>query len=188
MRPPPTFFTLRILWVALLASNAAYLGIVFFVRAGRAATATWSDARSLAPAFALVAVGLAVVSVLLPPRLYAAGVAARTVATRDDVKDDPMGAQQGFRRPAATERVFADPAAARAVAFGAYLPPFIFGMALAEAVSLLGFVLGFLGAAPWMFVPFFAAGIALQATRCPTATGVERAFAAALGARFAAED
>ena len=188
MRPPPNYHTLRIFWVALLVSNAIYMGVVFFLRAGRAAAETQSDPRSMAPAFALVALGLAVASVLLPPRLYAAGVSARPVATRDDVKSDPMGAQQGFRRPAPTERVFAAPAAARGVALAAYLPPFIVGMALAEAVSLLGFVLGFLGAAPWMFLPFFGVGIALQATRFPTVSGVERAFGAAQGARFADDD
>lgn len=186
MRPPPSLQTLRILWFALLTSNVLYVAVLLFLRANRQGPAPVPDPM-LAPAFALAALGLAATSVLLPPRLYASAAAATTVATREDIKDDPMGAQQGFRRPAASERIFADASLARSAALGAYMSPFIVGMALAEAVSLLGFVLGFLGGAAVVFLPFFVVGVALQASRFPALPTVERAFEAAQGARFAGD-
>lgn len=44
----------------------------------------------------------------------------------------------------------------------------IVGMALCEAISLLGFILGFLGAPPLHVAPFFAAGLLLALIRFPS--------------------
>jgi hypothetical protein len=46
----------------------------------------------------------------------------------------------------------------------------ILGLALCEAISLLGFILGFLGAPPMHFAPFFAAGLLLALPRFPGET------------------
>lgn len=175
--------TQRILWVALLTSNFLYIGVLLYLRANRGGQSLPAIDPMMAPAFAAVAVGIAVASLLLPRRLYASAASA-PIEIRDGVKEDPMGALQGFRRPAPSERIFADADAARSAALVRHMSPFIVGMALAESISLLGFVLGFLGAAETIFLPFFAVGIALQATRCPSMAAIERAFEAAHGAKF----
>jgi hypothetical protein len=184
MNPSPALHTQRILWISLLASNALYLGVLFYLRAARGGQPFPPIDPALAPAFAVVALGVSAASVLLPRRLYAAFTPSAPVETREDVKDDPLGAMQGFRRPAPSERVFVDADAARRIALQRNATPFIVGMALAESVSLLGFVLGFLGAGEAIFLPFFAVGVALQAARFPTMAAIERAFEAAHGARF----
>lgn len=186
MNPSPALRTQRILWIALLTSNALYLGVLFYLRAARGGPPLAPIDPALAPAFAAVALGVSAASVLLPRRIYATVAASAPVETREDVKDDPLGAMQGFRRPAPSERVFADADAARRLALQRNATPFILGMALAESVSLLGFVLGFLGAGEATFLPFFAVGIALQASRFPTMAAIERSFEAAHGARFGA--
>ncbi|TAK29432.1 MAG: hypothetical protein EPO40_10495 [Myxococcaceae bacterium] len=182
--PPPALMTQRILWLALLTSNFLYVGVLFYLRANRGGQSLPAIDPTLAPAFAVVALGVSAASLLLPRRLYASFAASAPIEIRDGVKEDPMGALQGFRRPAPSERLFADADAARRAALLRNQSPFIVGMALAESVSLLGFVLGFLGAGEAIFLPFFAVGIALQATRFPTMVAIERAFEAAHGAKF----
>ena len=174
--------TPRILWGALLASNTLYFGILLYLNATVAQRAELHPDPTLAPVFAAAALGLAVASVLLPSRLHAAAARAAAVETRDDLSDDPLGATQGFRRPASSERVFADPAAARRAALQAFLSPFIVSMAMAESVSLFGFVLGFLGFDLAVVAPFFVVGAGLQATRYPTEAAVEGPFERAQGA------
>jgi hypothetical protein len=177
--------TPRILWLALLTSNAMYLGVLFFVRAGRTDAPPGPPAPAMIGGLACAALVTAAASVLLPRRLFAQAASSADVAVRGDVKDDPLGAQQGFRRAAPSEQVFADPPAARRKAVAAFMTPFIVGMAMAESVSLFGFVLGFLGADVLVFAPFFVVGVALQASRFPSMPAIERAFEAARGARFA---
>ena len=96
--------TPRILWGSLLTSNALYAGVLVYLNASSPARSALTPQASLAPAFALVALGLAAASVLLPRALYAGAARALAPETRDDVKDDPLGATQGFRRPAVTIR------------------------------------------------------------------------------------
>ena len=178
--------TPRVLWGALLTSNALYFGVLLYLNATVAQRAELRPDPTLAPVFAMVALGLAVASVLLPSRLHAAAARTAAVETRDDLMDDPLGATQGFRRPASSERVFSDPAAARRAALQAFLSPFLVGMAMAESVSLFGFVLGFLGFGVVVVAPFFAVGAGLQATRFPTEAAIEGPFERAHGARLRA--
>ena len=58
--------------------------------------------------------------------------------------------------------------------------------AVLTILHLLQENLGFLGAGEATFLPFFAVGIALQASRFPTMAAIERSFEAAHGARFGA--
>jgi hypothetical protein len=166
---------LHVLWFALLTSNALYLGVLLMLRT--------RDRRG-APGRARVHADHG----RHDGRAQLGGgqrAAAADVATRDAVKDEPSGAPEGFRRPAETERVFDDPGAAAEAAVATYRAPFILGMSLAESVSLCGFVLGYLGAGAGVFLPFFALGAGLQASRFPTMSAIVGAFEAARGARLA---
>lgn len=172
----------RILWGALLSTHFVYLVVLAVVR-GNGSAPPGAPAQAMVLALAATAVGCAVMSFVMPRAVYAKAAAASPPATREAVMGEAAGAQ-GFRTAAPSLRVFSDPGAARRRAFGAFLTPFIIGMAMAESVSLFGFVLGFLGAAWAQVLPFFAVGIAAQAVRFPTLAGVEAMFERAIGARF----
>ncbi len=179
---PQRLLTTRILWASLLASNFLYLGALAYVRANR--TPPPPPVSALVVALALAGITNAVMSFVVPRLVYQRAALATRVDIREGLTGDPMGATQGFRTAAASGRVFSDGGAARRVAFQAFQAPFIVGMAMAEAVSLFGFVLGFLGAEWAQVLPFFAVGIAAQAVRFPTARRVEGMFEAVHGARF----
>ena len=179
---PHRLLTSRILWASLLSTNFIYLGVLAYVRDQR--TPPPAPASALVMSLALVGLTNAVMSFVLPQLLYRRAATATRVETREGLMGDPLGATQGFRAAAASGRVFSDEGAARRVAFQAYQSPFIVGMAMAEAVSLFGFVLGFLGAEWAQVLPFFAVGVAAQAVRFPTRRRVEGMFETVHGARF----
>ncbi len=179
---PQRLLTVRILWAALLSTNFVYLGVLAYVRDHRAPLP--APASAMVMAMAVAGLANAVMSFVMPQMIYRRAALATGVATREGLMGDPLGATQGFRTAAASGRVFGDDRAARQAAFRVYQTPFIMGMAMAEAVSLFGFVLGFLGAEWAQVLPFFAVGIAAQAARLPTMGRVEGMFEAAHGARF----
>jgi len=181
-RSPQRLLTSRILWGSLLSSNVIYLGVLAYVREQRTPPPT--PASALVMALALAGLTNTVMSFVVPYMVYRRAATATRVETREGLMGDPLGATQGFRTAAASGRVFSDEGAARSVAFQLYQAPFIVGMAMAEAVSLFGFVLGFLGAEWAQVLPFFAVGITAQAVRFPTARRVEGLFEAVHGARF----
>jgi hypothetical protein len=111
----------------LFASNFLDLGDFFYVGIHRSGPTGPGPERTLKPVLAAIAA----VSVRLPRRLIRAYAALPPVELRDDVKDDPLGARQGFRRPATSERIFADPDTARRLAVAQSAVAFIVGMALA---------------------------------------------------------
>ncbi len=64
--------------------------------------------------------------------------------------------------------VAADPDVARRQALSAALTPFILSLALSEAVSVMGLVVGFNGHPAFAWAPFLACGALLVAVRFPT--------------------
>lgn len=179
---PQQLLTARILWGALLASNLAYVVILQVLRSGSSMPPP-TPIVTLLPMLALLGVVNLAMSFALPRVFYARAASAYRPAVREDVAADPLGAR-GFRTAAASERVFAEPEAARQQALAVFMTPFILGMALAESVSIFGLVLGFLGGHYREVLPFFALGVLAQVVRFPTAEGVEGSFARAHGARF----
>jgi len=166
----------RILWAALTASQGLLL-VVLFVQRGHV------DGSRVVPTIDVLmmgvgAVGCAVASFIVPARAYAQ--AARQ-HPQELVRPEPTGGYQPSVR-------FAHPvkAAQRAIAIG--VTTLILKMALAEAVSLNGFALGFLGARPAEFLPFFAVGVVLAAVRFPTVASLARPYELAHGATFDASD
>lgn len=180
MNPRSPVGTLRVLWAALLGSNAVYLVVSEVLREQRPPDAPPVDV-TMVGALGLASLIAAVVSVLLPGRLLRGAAQGAPLATRAEVSSDPLAATQGFRRAPPTAAAWDDPAAARDAALRAYRAPFIVGMALAESISINGLVLAALGAPRLTVAPFFALGAALQLARFPTEARVMEAFAEARG-------
>ncbi len=178
---PQRLLTARILWASLLLTNFIYLGVLAYLRSSR--TPPPEPASTLVMGLAVAGLANAVMSFVLPRSIHRRAALATGTETREGLMGDPL-ATQGFRTAAASGRVFSDDRAARRAAFQVFQSPFVVGMAMAESVSLFGFVLGFLGAEWAQVLPFFAVGIAAQAVRFPTLGRVEGMFEAAHGARF----
>lgn len=124
-----------------------------------------------------MAVGVAVVSFVLPPRAMATtGARIRVEVT------PPMPGADGLPMPAR----FTDPATAARRAMGAAQQGFVLSLALSEAVSLFGFVEHMLGASRLVSTPFFIAGTVLAALRYPTVERFVAPFERTHGATFAA--
>jgi hypothetical protein len=167
--------TLRLLWASIFSS----LGII----AGFAAVLPPPEGEGDSTLFfllAAVAIGNAAMSFVLPEIVYRAGVRRANVPT-DEVPDPD--APSGFAG-ATRVRVFRDPIAARSLARSLFQQSFILGLALSEAVGLLGFVLNRMGFGLLFTLPFFLISGILIAIRFPTEGVEERRFAQALGARF----
>ena len=167
--------TLRLLWASIFSS----LGII----TGFAATLPPPEGEGDHTLFfilAAVALGNAAMSFVLPEIVYRAGVRRANVPV-DEVPDPD--APSGFAG-AKRVRVFRDPAAARSLARLHFQQSFILGLALSEAVGLLGFVLNRMGFELLFTLPFFLISGILIAVRFPTEGVAERRFAHALGARF----
>lgn len=170
--------TLRILWGALTSTMAVY-AVVLQVTAGQ---------RSGPPpdppvvmALTLAAIVAAAVSYVLPKRLYKVAADAAEVELTKEA--DPDGSVI-FRESAPMVTVFADPAQARRKAAALFFTPFILGMALSEAVGIMGFLLGFLGAGLADFAPLMVLSAGLMLLRYPSEARVDGAFAEAKGAKF----
>jgi hypothetical protein len=166
----------RVLWAALTASQGLLVVVLFLQR-------EHMDPSRLVPAsnvvmMCLAAAGSAIASFVVPARALAAGVRARP---QEIVRPEPTA---GLQLPPR----FADPMRAARHAAAMETTALILKMALAEAVSLCGFVLGFLGSPPTTFLPFFAVGLVLAVIRFPTVDGLAGRYERASGATFAASD
>ncbi|MBK8996524.1 MAG: hypothetical protein IPM35_12355 [Myxococcales bacterium] len=173
----PRLVTPRILWGALLASTVLFLAVLFFVPHEHAA-----PMPILPPALGVVAIGLGIFSFVLPMQQQ------RTVLQQAKVEiteaPDPNASGVIPYRDAPKRRVFADPKAAENKAFACYQTPLILGCALSEAIAIFGFMLGFLGHPPALFLPFFVASWVLIAVRFPTLARVRGPLEKAKGAVF----
>jgi hypothetical protein len=169
---------LRILWTALSFSTVFFVVLVTGFRPAPAGP----PQAILLPAFAFIAIGMIVVSFVLPRVGYKTAVDnARPEITEvtDASASDVIPYRDAPRR-----RVFAKPEEARRKAVVIFQTPFILGMALTESITLLGFTLGWLGHPMWAWAPFFAVGWELFALRFPTKQAVFGRFAEAKRAAF----
>lgn len=168
----------RTLFVALFTATIVLLVVLLTVKLPDSGP----QSPMLPPVLALVSLGVLAVSFVLPARQLAMGLAGSNLAITEE--PDPGASEVIPYRDAPKRRVFADPQRAVARAFGLYVPKFILEMALSEAVALFGFVVGYLGHPPIMFLPFFALSWLAMAARFPTLGKVigplERAFDARL--------
>lgn len=171
----PQLRTARILWGALLASTGVYLVLLLTVRPEMDHA---PHEPFLFPALAVAALGAAVASFIIPASLYRQNAARAKLDCKEETVQDPVRAGSDvlpYRETATrTRKVAAKPEVARRRAFVLYQTAMILELALAEAVCLLGFVLGWLGFPILHVLPFFVVAWVLFALRFPT---LERAIA-----------
>ncbi|MFK7989865.1 MAG: hypothetical protein AB8I08_27850 [Sandaracinaceae bacterium] len=157
---PPPMQTFLILYLALLASTFVYLGLLL---SGLLVVAPAEDS-TLAFGVAASAVGVLAASWFVPRMIHGAAVSALEL-TIEEIPD-PNGSVM-FREQTPTIRSFADPERADAEARRVYFTPFILRLAFNEAIALFGFVLGMLGYAPAVVLPFFVVSWVLFAFSAP---------------------
>lgn len=170
----PNFTSLTTVWWSIFASNA-----VFVVVLQVAEHPTVMEQPMLLPMLAVVAASTCAVAAILPSRIFAQGLKAQRIETRE-VQDpeQPPGFGQTIKVPS-------QPAQAARTALGLYMTKTILGCALGESVSLFGMVLGFLGAALPMCIPFFIAGALVQAYHYPRRSSMLNEAGGVLAIRFA---
>jgi len=175
--------TMRLIWGCILASTGIYAAFLLF----EVVTPTRSgELPPFAVPFAALAVGLAVMSFVIPKVIYKQLVATSNVLIIEEPVPEVFAA--GYRQAAPERRVFGDPDAAGRKAAQCFQTPLIIGIALSEAAALLGFVLGFFGFPVMVWAPFMIGGAALIAIRFPTRERVTAPFEAAHGASFPAKE
>ena len=155
----------RILWGALFTSTCLFIAVLLFQQQSGLLPTDPTDPIML-PAFAVVALGIAVASVLFPRHLHRTSLELAKLEVVTEV--DERGGGVLFRDAAPTIRVFADQDTARRSAFVKFHTPFILGMALSESIALFGFVLGMLGFPLLHVLPFWIVCWALMIVRFPT--------------------
>ncbi len=155
---------MRIMWAAMLGTTGAFAFVVFMVRRAGSVPAS-AEAPVMLPAMAVIAAMLAGTSFVAPARMYRQSLARAKLAVREEADPNAIGM---YRETAPKRRVIADrDAALRAAAMG-YQTSRIFGLAMAEAVGVLGIVVGMLGFPLYAALAFIGAGAVLVALRFPT--------------------
>lgn len=169
--------TVRVLWFALLPSNFVFAALL---TNGFAARQRTPDVGAMSAVFGALALGIAVLAFVLPARLFAKAIAAMRIDVAEEAGETPGG----FRQAAVVTRRIAHPTEALLAALARWQPAFIVGMALAESISLFGFVLGFLGAPPTTYFAFIATGLTIMLLKFPQIGTVKSAVERASGATF----
>jgi hypothetical protein len=167
--------TLRLLWASIFSSVGILGGFVATLPPPEV-----EGDRTLLVVLAAVAIGNAALSFVLPEIVYRSAVRRANVPV-DEVPDPDAAA--GFAG-ATRVRVFRDPVTARSLARLHFQQTFILGLALSEAVGLLGFVVNRMGFSLLVSLPFLLISGILIAVRFPTEGAPERRLAKTLGARF----
>ncbi len=152
---------LRILWFALFASTLTFLVVMFVATPQRSEP----PPMTLALPLSLVGVMVAATSAVFPAAQYRTMLRSKQFEMSPDMTGDDPGS---YRQAAPFRNVFSNPDMVLRGVLPAFQTTTILGMALAEAVALLGFVLGFLGLPKAIAIPFFCVCWVLQLTKFPT--------------------
>lgn len=183
MRSHPALITLRLLWFALLAATFLYLGIAVGVLAKVAAK---PQIPQMPATLGGLSLAIAIISFVLPPKLYSVAAKTGEIATTDEVV--PNAFPSRYREAMPKRQIFADPQAATNKAYTTFMVPFILSLALSEAIALFGLVLVQMGFGVLTGLVFFFAGAVLIAVRFPTESKVRDMFEKARGASFPASN
>ncbi|MFO0681867.1 MAG: hypothetical protein U0234_07450 [Sandaracinus sp.] len=153
----PSILTPRILWAALLFSQAIYVALI---AGGILEAPSAPPDPMMLPVLGVVALGTAVVSFVLPRILHRNAV-AQAMPT---IQHQGMGDLSLLR-----------------AAYQAGFAPLIVSLALSEAVGIYGLVLAALGFPLLYCLPFSALGGVLTLVRFPTERGFLAPFEERLG-------
>jgi hypothetical protein len=168
---------MRIIWIALMVSVVLYDVMLVQLRKQRGPSNDMPP--HLPEMLALLAVVIAVVSIVLPRRLFA--VALKQVDAK--VAEEPGEVVGSFRESAPVQRVVSNPEEAILGALAVFQSPFLVGMALCESIALFGFMLGFLGESMKVAVGFFLVSLSLMAVRYPRVASMTQAIESSTGAK-----
>ncbi|CAN5331695.1 hypothetical protein BH09MYX1_BH09MYX1_30370 [soil metagenome] len=166
--------TMRILWMSLIVSVLAFAAVVFYVEVPQVTPQAF-----MLPAFGVVAIANAVISVVFPAHQRKKMMVAQL--SRLVVERANPAAEVTFREAAPPIKVFDDPRAVWAKAFALYQTPFILALAISESVGLFGVVLVFQGFPRVTALPFLALSLMLQIARFPTAEKIAASVKSATG-------
>jgi hypothetical protein len=162
-------FTLRVLWMGMMTSSVLFVVVLFIVRGNRG---NMSQPNPILPVvLGVIGVGMAVASYLVPRVWYRNILATKKVAIEEEAKPGAFGQ---YRQEGPTERVFAKPRDAFNQALRLYNTPFILSMALAEAISIDGLVVGMTGHPVAVALPFFLVGTGLIAEKFPSVSFITK--------------
>ncbi len=168
---------MRVLWLGLLGSHVVLMVMI------AAHLARGAEGNEMPPhlpeMLGALALGLAVVSVVFPAKAFDQGLRSMAVRTTNEVGE----AVGSFRESAPVTKVVADPEQAVVDAFARFQTAMIVGLSLAEAISLFGFMIGFMGGPVYGYAPFFALGIALTLSKFPRLVTITSAIERVKGAR-----
>jgi hypothetical protein len=133
----------RVLWFSLLTSQLMFVFILWFVRWRAGTPSIDPPDRMMLPVLGFAASTTTVLSLIIPGRILA------------NVRKNLPGNDAATRG----KRAVAERSA------------WLVGCAMAESVSLMGFVVGFLGFPPLTSVPFFLVSFLLFGARFPAGSG-----------------
>jgi hypothetical protein len=170
---PPALQTLFLLWIALVASQFVMLIPLFLVP-----PPAEPSEPMLPMMFGALAMAIGVAALVVPKAVLRKAVLAQRIPLTE-VPDPNPNVLPGFNK---TIKVAADPEAATRSLLPAYQARTILGCALCEAITLLGFVLKFLGFGWEVAIPFFALGIGFCLLQMPSAARLRAAIEDVIGA------
>jgi hypothetical protein len=169
--------TMRILWMAMIVSSLLFLFII------TSHLVHDEDPRMpphLPEMLGALAVGVAIISIVLPARAFDTALRAMDVTLENEM-GEPVGS---FRESAPSVKIIAKPHDTVLAALARFQTPLIIGLALAESINLFGFMLGFMGAHPYAYAPFFALGLGLMAWKYPRLSTITSALERVKGAKL----
>jgi hypothetical protein len=123
--------------------------------------------------------GIAIVSIVLPARAFDMALRNMDVTFENEV-GEPVGS---FRESAPTTKIIAKPHDTMLAALARYQQPLVMSLALAESINLFGFMVGYMGAPPIAYTPFFALGLGLMVWRFPRLVTITSALERVKGAK-----
>ena len=163
----PALQTMRILWASISFST------VIVLMAGLKAAAVPDEPPPMVMLFALgfVSLGIAGASQLLPKRALVLALKAQNFRVAE-----PRAEERMFNDAPRRGRKFAEPAEVRKKLVMCAQTPFILGLALSEAIALMGFVLLMQGFALLQALGFFVVSWLLFASKFPRFESWQRAL------------
>ncbi len=172
--------TMRIVWGAMCVSILVIAATLVFVRYSNRPLPD-EPVSPLPLIFGAIALLVLVLSVIIPRQVVRRTLLQHTPKLTEELAPDAVGM---YREVAARRKVFAKPERVRERTAPIYYKALILALALGEAVTLFGFVLGFQGFGPVTVAPFFVVGFIANLLRFPRLSTIEQVAEKAYQASF----